>query len=196
MTTFPVRMRLVELGLLVSLATTIASAGWAGATSERAFSPNSGGDSRVVATRLLAELSRRASGEWVIVGMRESTQAVLPAAAATAGAVVEEIRAVLKRYSMAMAHADYAELASVWVMKPAEVDAVDQLFAQSSGLVVAVSETGIAVRGDRAWLEFEQQLSVANGPSLGASTNERALRRALGAHDDLGDWSLEDVADR
>lgn len=145
-----------------------------------------------------AELVRRASGEWVIVGLRSTAREPVPASTrppTLRGSAESEVLETLDRYEQALESGKPDRLAQVWVMNPSERAQIARLMEQSDGLTVSISDPSISVDGNQAQLAFDQSFEIARSPGLGGFARvDRALRRALGARDSVGDWGLEEVS--
>ena len=154
--------------------------------------------STVRAARMEAELVRRASGEWVIVGMRSSPrEAAGPSLRppAVSGSAEAELLDTLDRYEQALESGDADRVARVWVMNPSERAQITRLMEQGEGVSVSISDPFISVNGNHAQLAFDQSFQIARRPGLGGfGRMDRALRRALGARDSVGDWGLDEVS--
>ncbi len=154
------------------------------------------------AAHIQADLIRRLGGEWVIVnltsrgpkaGRAAALPALPPSAAATPTADDTRVRAVLREYEQAFERRDAVRLARVWVMNPAERSRVQRLFNRSKAIAVSIRGADVVVDGNRASLAFDQRFVVSSQRG-GSGAHSRALRRALGARDSLGNWTLEDVS--
>ena len=104
----------------------------------------------------------------------------------------EALQATLREYEHAFEKRDADRLSQVWLMNPYERDAVEELFAWSSMVAIAIDSLMIDVRGDRAHLDFQQQFVMSSRPRI-ATLARRAFERALAAHDAQGAWDINSL---
>lgn len=148
-------------------------------------------------SHIRADVVRRSGGEWVIVNLALASvgAAAVTAPSGTASRIEDQpgLQAMLREYGRAFEEQDAQRLAAVWLMNPLEREEIDRLFAEMTSVDVSVSRPALRLQGrDRGSLEFDQHFVVSGLPPAGYSVRT-AFRRALAAHDDYGDWSVDKV---
>lgn len=131
---------------------------------------------------MTAELVKRSDGSWVIGKL--STDDILEERAKTLDSH-PELQATFDRYRHALSRADVDELGSVWIMNPAERQAVTRLAKQNKRVSVSISDASLEVNGDRATVSFVQASKASKLPT---PRKRRPGRRGLAAYDSAGAW--------
>lgn len=142
---------------------------------------------------LQADLVRRQSGEWVIVSLAPSDHSTTTRSGSEPREVdAKGLQATLREYEHAFEQRDADRLSQVWLMNPYERNAVEELFAWSSMVAIAIEFMMIDVSGDRAHLDFKQEFVMSSRPRV-ATLARRAFERALAAHDAQGAWDIDSL---
>ncbi len=131
---------------------------------------------------MTAEMVKRGDGSWVIVKLSatddlESKQAALEDH--------PDLQATFERYRRALAGGNMTQLASVWIMNPAERHQMNRFADSDHRISISISDASFVVEGDRATVSFMQNRKRA---VTSAPRTRELSRRGMAAYDPAGAW--------
>jgi hypothetical protein len=142
-------------------------------------------------SRLRATLERAPSGRWEIVRMSPREAALTTARPLEPGAPTAspgaEALSVLQEYEAALEACDLTALSRIWILTPLERQYLDGVCRRYDHLSVAISGQQVAMAGDRARIDFVQDVGFPDASGL---RRTRSDLTALMIRRSGGEWAI------